>query len=128
MNNSLNAINTNISAISKAKSIVLDTSYRRNSRRILSSKKLNISVKNPKNLSYKINTKSQKKLFSLLDIKDKFHSKAPCVPNQFKRKIYSKLDYYLYDKNSKQNLSHIPQIESYEKKEENKLIFKKKLF
>jgi len=67
MNNSLNAINTNISAISKAKSIVLDTSYRRNSRRILSSKKLNISVKNPKNLSYKINTKSQKKLFSLLD-------------------------------------------------------------
>ena len=121
MNNSLNAINTNISAISKAKSIVLDTSYRRNSRRILSSKKLNISVKNPKNLSYKINTKSQKKLFSLLDIKDKFHSKAPCVPNQFKRKIYSKLDYYLYDKNSKQNLSHIPQIESYEKKEENKL-------
>ena len=48
MNNSLNAINTNISAISKAKSIVLDTSYRRNSRRILSSKKIKYKCKKSK--------------------------------------------------------------------------------
>ena len=121
MNNSLNAINTNISAISKAKSMVLDTSYRRHSKKVPSSSRLNISVKtnNSKNIRDKLFPKPQKKLFSLVDIKEQFHSKAPSVPNQFKRKIYSKLDYYLYNKNSKKNLEEIPQIESYDKKEEN---------
>ena len=121
MNNSLNAINTNISAISKAKSMVLDTSYRRHFKKVPSSSRLNISVKtnNSKNIRDKLFPKPQKKLFSLVDIKEQFHSKAPSVPNQFKRKIYSKLDYYLYNKNSKKNLEEIPQIESYDKKEEN---------
>ena len=121
MNKSLNAINTNISAISKAKSMVLDTSYRRHFKKVPSSSRLNISVKtnNSKNIRDKLFPKPQKKLFSLVDIKEQFHSKAPSVPNQFKRKIYSKLDYYLYNKNSKKNLEEIPQIESYDKKEEN---------
>ena len=121
MNNSLNVINTNISAISKAKSMVLDTSYRRHFKKVPSSSRLNISVKtnNSKNIRDKLFPKPQKKLFSLVDIKEQFHSKAPSVPNQFKRKIYSKLDYYLYNKNSKKNLEEIPQIESYDKKEEN---------
>ena len=126
MNNSLNAINTNISAISKAKSMVLDTSYRRHFKKVPSSSRLNISVKtnNSKNIRDKLFPKPQKKLFSLVDIKEQFHSKAPSVPNQFKRKIYSKLDYYLYNKNSKKNLEEIPQIESYDKKEKNIMLRK----
>ena len=126
MNNSLNAINTNISAISKAKSMVLDTSYRRHFKKVPSSSRLNISVKtnNSKNIRDKLFPKPQKKLFSLVDIKEQFHSKAPSVPDQFKRKIYSKLDYYLYNKNSKKNLEEIPQIESYDKKEKNIMLRK----
>ena len=126
MNNSLNVINTNISAISKAKSMVLDTSYRRHFKKVPSSSRLNISVKtnNSKNIRDKLFPKPQKKLFSLVDIKEQFHSKAPSVPNQFKRKIYSKLDYYLYNKNSKKNLEEIPQIESYDKKEKNIMLRK----
>ena len=126
MNNSLNFINTNISAISRAKSIVLDTSYRKNSKRIPSSNQINLSKKkkNEQNLNNITCPIIQKKLFSLLDIKPKFRSKAPNLPNQYKRKIYSNLDYYLYDKNSKQNLSQIPQIESYGKKEEKKILKK----
>jgi len=127
MNNSLNFINTNISAISRAKSIVLDTSYRKNnSKRIPSSNQINLSKKkkNEQNLNNITCPIIQKKLFSLLDIKPKFRSKAPNLPNQYKRKIYSNLDYYLYEKNSKQNLSQIPQIESYGKKEEKKILKK----
>ena len=126
MNNSLNFINTNISAISRAKSIVLDTSYRKNSKRIPSSNQINLSKKkkNEQNLNNITCPIIQKKLFSLLDIKPKFRSKATNLPNQYKRKIYSNLDYYLYEKNSKQNLSQIPQIESYGKKEEKKILKK----
>ena len=126
MNNSLNFINTNISAISRAKSIVLDTSYRKNSKRIPSSNQINLSKKkkNENNINNITCPIIQKKLFSLLDIKPKFRSKAPNLPNQYKRKIYSNLDYYLYDKNSKQNLSQIPQIERYGKKEEKKILKK----
>ncbi len=47
----------------------------------------------------------------MVDIKDKFHSKAPGVPNQYKRKIFAKLDYYLYNKKNKEKLLKIPQIE-----------------
>lgn len=123
MNNSLNGINTNISAISKSKSNALDTSFRKNSKKISSSSRLNISIKkqNSKKIREKILSETEKKLFSLGDIKDRYYSKAPAVPNQFKRKIYSKLDFYLYDKDSKNNLSQVPQIESYDKSIENNL-------
>jgi hypothetical protein len=83
-------------------------------------------VKIRKNLKKTITNISKPKnmLFSLNDIKYQFYSKAPCVPNQFKRKIYSKLDHFLYDKNCKQNLSQIPQIE-YTNKKGTDLLYKK---
>ena len=64
--------------------------------------------------SPKINNKqfrsnSQPKLFSLFDIKDKYHSKATSVPNQYKRIIYKNIDKLLYNKNS--NIFQIPQID-----------------
>ena len=126
MSNSLNALNTNTSGISYSKSNLLDTSSKKNIKKIsptIGNKRLRLK-KTPKILSQKYLSKSQNQLFSLIDIKNQYRSKAPCVPNQFKRKIYTKLDYYLYDKNSKQNLSQIPQIEINDKKEEN-LLFKK---
>ena len=127
MNNTLNFINTNISAISRAKSIILDTSYRKNSKRISSTNRINKSIKrkNKINLNNTTCPKSQRKLFSLLDIKSQFHSKAPNVPNQFKRKIYANIEHYLFDKDSKKNLMKIPQIENYEKKEIKKILINK---
>ena len=64
--------------------------------------------------SPKINNKqfrsnSQPKLFSLIDIKDKYHSKTTSVPNQYKRFIYKNIDKLLYNKNS--NIFQIPQID-----------------
>ena len=123
MNNSSNDINTNISGISKAKTIKLDTSCRKIFKKIPLTSRLNINKK--KNCTLR---KSQKKLFSLLDIKDQFYYKAPGVPNQFKRKIYTKLDYFLYNKDCKKNLEKVPQIESYCKKEKNKICKKMNLY
>ena len=127
MSNSLNALNTNISAISGSRSNLLDTTNKKNIKNIRPTTGYIQSrlKKKPKKSNQKFLSKSQNQLFSLVDIKDQFHSKAPCVPNQFKRKIYTKLDYYLYDKNSKQKLYQIPQIEINDIKEEN-LIHKKK--
>ena len=127
MSNSLNALNTNISAISGSRSNLLDTTNKKNIKKIRPTTGYIQSrlKKKPKKSNQKFLSKSQNQLFSLVDIKDQFHSKAPCVPNQFKRKIYTKLDYYLYDKNSKQKLYQIPQIEINDIKEEN-LIHKKK--
>ena len=111
--------NINISDIPKEKSLIFDSSHHNN----ISKKSRPISSK--KNLKQiKSNTtrgylhESQRKLFSLIDIKDKYHSKAPGVPNQYKRKIYTKLNFYLYNKNNKDNLLKIPQIEFDEKKNE----------
>ena len=127
MSNSLNALNTNISAISGSRSNLLDITNKKNIKRIrpTTGHMKSRLKKTPKIQNQKFLSKSQNQLFSLVDIKDQFHSKAPCVPNQFKRKIYTKLDYYLYDKNSKQNLSKIPQIEINDKKNEENLIYKK---
>ena len=64
--------------------------------------------------SPKINNKefrsnSQPKLFSLIDIKDRYHSKTTSVPNQYKRIIYKNINKLLYSKNS--NIFKIPQID-----------------
>ena len=64
MNNSSNDINTNISGISKAKTIKLDTSCRKIFKKIPLTSRLNINKK--KNCTL---PKSQKKLFSLLRYK-----------------------------------------------------------
>ena len=99
----MNALNTNISGISGSKTIPLDTTNQKHIKKIRpTTGRINMNLKkNTKTLNYnnKYDSKSQKNLFSLIDIKDQFYSKAPNVPNQFKRKIYSKIDYYLYDKN-----------------------------
>lgn len=58
-----------------------------------------------KNNEYRCN--SQPKLFSLIDIKSKYHSKGPNLPNQYKRKIYANIDKLLYEKNS--DITKIPQ-------------------
>ena len=119
----MNALNTNISGISGSKTIPLDTTNQKHIKKMCpTTGRINMNLKkNTKTLNYnnKYDSKSQKNLFSLINIKDQFYSKAPNVPNQFKRKIYSKIDYYLYDKNSKQNLDKIPQIESYNYGDEN---------
>ena len=125
MNNSVNPLNTNLSGISCSKSLNVDSSFRKNSKKIRPTTSHN-HVKIRKNLKKTITNISKPKnmLFSLNDIKCQFYSKAPCVPNQFKRKIYSKLDHFLYDKNCKQNLSQIPQIE-YTNKKGADLLYKK---
>ena len=104
--------NTNISEIQKDKTVIYDSSrysnISRKSRPI--SNRINLKqIKNRTTREY--NYKEKPKLFSLVDIKDKFHSKAPGVPNQYKRKIFAKLDYYLYNKKNKEKLLKIPQIE-----------------
>ena len=125
MNNSVNPLNTNLNGISCSKSLNVDSSFRKNSKKIRPTTSHN-HVKIRKNLKKTITNISKPKnmLFSLNDIKCQFYSKAPCVPNQFKRKIYSKLDHFLYDKNCKQNLSQIPQIE-YTNKKGADLLYKK---
>lgn len=122
MNNSLKTINTD----RRTRPRVLLTSYRKNNQKYRSTNHLNNSLNNPKSkyLNYNILPKAPKKLFSLIDIKNQFHSKAPSVPNQFKRKIYSKLEQYLYNENYKKNLASVPQIENINAKEDNK-IYKK---
>ena len=125
MNNSMNPLNTNISGISCSKSLIADTSLRKSSKKIRPPTSHN-HIKIRKNLT-KSNSNVSKPpnmLFSLKDIKSQFYSKAPSVPNQYKRKIYSKLDRFLYDKNFRQNLNKVPQIEC-DNKEEANLIYKK---
>ena len=118
------AINTNISEIPKTKSLFFDTSHYNNnydysmknrpitSRIKLTQKKYtNFLPQSPKIQSYGFTTKSQPKLFSILDINDKYHSKAPSLPNQYKRKIYSNIYNLLYNKNKRGLIFKIPQIE-----------------
>ena len=118
------AINTNISEIPKTKSLFFDTSHYNNnydysvknrpitSRIKLTQKKYtNFLCQSPKIQSYGFTTKSQPKLFSILDINDKYHSKAPSLPNQYKRKIYSNIYNLLYNKNKRGLIFKIPQIE-----------------
>ena len=125
MNNSMNPLNTNISAISISKTLTVESPYRKSIKKIRPTSSHN-TVKIKKNLK-KSNfhcSKSQNMLFSLIDVKNQFYYKAPSVPNQFKRKIYNKIDHFLYDKNAKQNLSKVPQIECEDKNDEN-LIYNK---
>ena len=83
--------------------------------------RLNLEMKNNNKISEnKINIpkikigehrcNSQPRLFSLLDIQDRYRSKAPSLPNQYKRKIYNNINKLLYAKDSKE-LQSIPQIE-----------------
>ena len=83
--------------------------------------RLNIEMKNNNKISEnKINIpkikigehrcNSQPRLFSLLDIQDRYRSKAPSLPNQYKRKIYNNINKLLYAKDNKE-LQSIPQIE-----------------
>ena len=101
MNNSMNPLNTNISAISISKTLTVESLYRKSIKKIRPTSSHN-TVKIKKNLK-KLNfhcSKSQNMLFSLIDVKNQFYYKAPSVPNQFKRKIYNKIDHFLYDKNA----------------------------
>ena len=63
----------------------------------------------PKIKTNEFRCNSQPRLFSLIDIKDRYHSKTTSVPNQYKRKIYSNINKLLYDKNS--DIYKIPQID-----------------
>ena len=126
MNN--NPINTNISEIPKTKSIFFDTS--RNNNNIINNfslkmrpitsritlkpkkiKKINFTPKSPKPSHFGFNTKLNPKLFSLNDIKDQFYSKAPNLPNQYKRIIYNNINNLLYNKNKRGFIFQIPQID-----------------
>ena len=125
MNNSMNPLNTNISGISCSKTINVDSSLQKSFKKIRPTTSHN-HIKIRKNLTKSNSNISKPKnmLFSLNDLKSQFYSKAPSVPNQFKRKIYTKLDHFIYNKNYKQNLSNVPQIECDNKNEAN-LIYKK---
>ena len=116
------AINTNISEIPEAKSLFFDTSRMHNdnstkNRPITS--RVNLKSKNyikytpqtPKITNYGFTPKYPPKLFSLIDINDKYHSKAPALPNQYKRKIYDNIYNLLYNKNNKGLIFKIPQVE-----------------
>ena len=70
---------------------------------------INNHPQSPKIKTNEFRCNSQPRLFSLIDIKDRYHSKTTSVPNQYKRKIYSKIDKLLYDKNS--DIYKIPQID-----------------
>ena len=83
--------------------------------------RLNLEMKNNNKISEnKINNpkikigehrcNSQPRLFSLLDIQDRYRSKAPSLPNQYKRKIYNNINKLLYAKDNNE-LKSIPQIE-----------------
>ena len=117
-------INTNISSIPKTKSLYFDISslnYNESNKRknYQKSSHLNLNQKNFKNFipqspklsNYKFRSKSQPHLFSISDINERYHSKAPSLPNQYKRKIYNNINYLLYDKNKKGLIFKIPQIE-----------------
>ena len=117
-------INTNISSIPKTKSLYFDISslnYNESNKRknYQKSSHLNLNQKNFKNFipqspklsTYKFRSKSQPHLFSISDINERYHSKAPSLPNQYKRKIYNNINYLLYDKNKKGLIFKIPQIE-----------------
>ena len=117
-------INTNISEIPKAKSLFFDTSHYNNydysmkfrpitSRiNIKNQKLINYMPKSPSISNYGFTPKYLPKLFSLLDINEKNISKAPNLPNQYKRKIYNNIYNLLYNKNKKGLIFKIPQIES----------------
>ena len=67
-------------------------------------------INNPKIKTGEHRCNSQPRLFSLLDIQDRYRSKAPNLPNQYKRKIYNNINKLLYTKDNNE-LQSIPQIE-----------------
>ena len=70
---------------------------------------INNHPQSPKIKTNEFRCNSQPRLFSLIDIKDRYHSKTTSVPNQYKRKIYSNINKLLYDKNN--DIYKIPQID-----------------
>ena len=124
--------NTNISEITKTKSIFFDNSYFNNNldnsmknrpitSRVNLKQKVNLKYapKSPKIYNYGFTPKHIPKLFSMNDIKEKYISKAPNLPNQYKRKIYDNINNLLYNKSNKGLLFNIPQIEYEQEKKQN---------
>ena len=109
MNNEINTMNKkqNIS-INKIKGNRPIT-CRINSNIINNYNNLENNPQSPKIKNNEYRSKSQPKLFSLIDIKDRYYSKTTSVPNQYKRKIYTNIDKLLYNKNS--DIYKIPQID-----------------
>ena len=73
-------------------------------------KNIENNPQSPKIKNNEFRSNSQPKLFSLIDIKDKYHSKTTSLPNQYKRKIYNNIDKLLYQKNNNE-IKKIPQID-----------------
>ena len=126
--------NTNISEITKTKSLCFDNSLFNNNidnsmknrpitSRINLKQKMNLKYvpKSPKIKNYSFSPKYIPKLFSMNDIKEKYRSKAPNLPNQYKRKIYENINNLLYNKSTKGLLFNIPQIEYEQEKRQNEL-------
>lgn len=114
-------INTNISEIPKAKSLFFEISNNIDNspkNRPITSR-INLKSKNnyklipktPKISNYGFTPTHRQKLFSINDIKEKYLSKAPNLPNQFKRKIYDNINNLLYNKSTQGLIFKIPQIE-----------------
>ena len=126
--------NTNISEITKTKSLFFDNSYFNNNidnsmknrpitSRINLKQKMNLKYtpKSPKIKNYGFSPKYIPKLFSMNDIKEKFCSKAPDLPNQYKRKINENINNLPYNKNTKGKLFKISQNEYEKDKKQNEL-------
>ena len=96
-NSTLNSVNKNQTNSKK--------DHRPISCKIIANQNTNpVKIKKDALQSAKINlSKSQPKLFSLVDIKDRYYSKGTSHPNQYRRKIYMNINKYLYNKDS-QNL------------------------
>ena len=112
-NNSLNQLvykTINKSKPNKSNICRLNIEMKNNNNKLSENEVINSKIKVD---NYRCN--SQPRLFSLLDIKDRYLSKAPNLPNQYKRKIYNNLDKFLYSKDKKA-LQSIPQIEHSENK------------
>ena len=118
------AINTNISDIPEAKSFFIDTSHMHKDDNLTKNRPMTskINLKQMKNYikyipqnrkitNYGFTPRYPPKSFSLLDIKEKYHSKAPSLPNQYKRKIYENIYNLLYNSNNKGLIFKIPQVE-----------------
>ena len=110
MNNEINIKdkNCNISTNNNCK-VNRPITSRLNSNVINSYNKLENKLRSSKFKNNEYRSISQPKLFSLIDIKDKYYTKTTNLPNQYKRKIYNNIDKLLYTKNN--DIYKIPQIE-----------------
>ena len=110
MNNEINSMNKNHNIIvnNNDKGNRPITS-RLNSYVINTYSKLGNNPQSPKFKNNEYRSISQPKLFSLIDIKDKYYTKTTNLPNQYKRKIYTNIDKLLYTKSK--DIYKIPQIE-----------------